>query len=177
VRAVLLIAGVAPYDLLGPAFLDGMGEDNVVGFGKAIAGEAALRPYMEERRPQMLETSAEALVTALASILPPVDRRVLTGEFGEDLTAEMRDALHDGVDGWLDDDLAFVAPWGFALDEVAVPTMLWQGDLDLMVPFHHGQWLAERIPGVAAHLEQGEGHLSIAIGAIDRMLAELAAAG
>ena len=78
--------------------------------------------------------------------------------------------------GWVDDDLAFVRPWGFALGEVAVPTVLWQGSADLMVPIAHGRWLAERIPGVVAHLEAGEGHLSIGVGAIDRMLQELVAA-
>ena len=60
--------------------------------------------------------------------------------------------------------------------EIAVPTCLWQGDADLMVPFAHGQWLAAHIPGVTAHLEAGEGHLSIAVGALDRMLDELVTA-
>lgn len=56
-----------------------------------------------------------------------------------------------------------------------MPTYLWQGSEDLMVPFAHGEWLAGQIPGVTAHLEQGEGHLSVGIGALDRMLEELAA--
>jgi len=55
--------------------------------------------------------------------------------------------------------------------------MIWQGSADLMVPFAHGEWLAARIPGVTAHLEQGEGHLSVGIGALDRMFDELVAAG
>jgi hypothetical protein len=42
-----------------------------------------------------------------------------------------------------------------------------------MVPFAHGQWLASRLPRASVHLEQGEGHLSIGVGAIDRMLDEL----
>jgi len=41
------------------------------------------------------------------------------------------------------------------------------------VPFSHGRWLGAHIPGVITHLEQGEGHLSIGMGALDRMLAEL----
>ncbi len=55
-----------------------------------------------------------------------------------------------------------------------MPTFLWQGGADLMVPFAHGEWLAARIPGVTPHLEPDEGHLSVGIGALDRMLDELA---
>jgi hypothetical protein len=41
-----------------------------------------------------------------------------------------------------------------------------------MVPFHHGEWLAQHIPGAVAHLEEGEGHFSVAVGALGRMLDE-----
>ena len=68
---------------------------------------------------------------------------------------------------------AFVAPWGFDLAEIQVPTMVWQGSEDLMVPFDHGRWLAAHLPGASVHLEMGEGHLSIGIGAVGRMLDEL----
>jgi pimeloyl-ACP methyl ester carboxylesterase len=123
----------------------------------------------------MLELTADAVADSLGNLVPPVDVAVLTGEFAEDLASEFRQALSVGVDGWLDDDLAFTRPWGFELADIAVPTYLWQGSDDLMVPFAHGRWLAGRIPDVTAHLEQGEGHLSIGIGALDRMLDELAA--
>ena len=39
----------------------------------------------------------------------------------------------------------------------------------------HGEWLSTHLPDATAHLEPGQGHLSIAIGAIDRMLDELIA--
>jgi pimeloyl-ACP methyl ester carboxylesterase len=99
----------------------------------------------------------------------------VTGEFAAYLATAFRQAVSHGMDGWLDDDLAFTRPWGFDLAAISVPTYLWQGSDDLMVPFTHGQWLAERIPGVTAHLEPGEGHLSISLGALDRMLDELVA--
>jgi len=58
----------------------------------------------------------------------------------------------------------------------AVPTMIWQGKVDLMVPFAHGGWLASRLPLATVHLEQGQGHLTIGVGALDRMLDELVSA-
>jgi pimeloyl-ACP methyl ester carboxylesterase len=174
VRGVLCIAGVAPYAAEGLDFLAGMGEDNIEEFGAALEGEHTLRPWLDAQRPEMLELTADAVADSLGNLVPPVDVVVLTGEFAEDLASEFRQALSVGVDGWLDDDLAFTRPWGFELADITVPTYLWQGSDDLMVPFAHGRWLAGRIPGVTAHLEQGEGHLSIGIGALDRMLDELA---
>ena len=98
---------------------------------------------------------------------------MLTGEFGEDMAWSFHEALRIGVDGWLDDDLAFVKPWGFDLSEVSIPTMIWQGRADLMVPFAHGQWLCSQLPHASVNLERGEGHLSVGLGALDRMLDEL----
>ena len=48
---------------------------------------------------------------------------------------------------------------------------------DGVVPFSHGQWLASQLRGASVHLEEGEGHLSVVLGALDRMLDELVSAG
>ena len=176
VRAVLCIAGVAPFGTDdGLDFLAGMGEENVDELGAAVAGEDALRAYLDQQRAAVLEITGPEIAEEMATLLPPVDAAQISGDFGDFLAAEFRQAVSRGVDGWLDDDLALVRPWGFAPSDVAVPTYLWQGSEDLMVPFAHGQWLAEQIPGVTAHLEQGEGHLSIGLGAMERMFDELVA--
>ena len=173
VAGVLCIAGVAPYDTAGLDFLAGMGEQNLVEFGLALQGEAALRPALEEEAVGLRTADATAVVESMSTLLPAVDRAVLTAEFGEDLATNLAAGLSPEVDGWVDDDLAFVRPWGFDLDDVTVPSFLWQGSEDLMVPFSHGQWLSGRIPGVTAHLETGEGHLSVSVGSLGRMLDEL----
>ncbi len=175
VRGVLCIAGVAPYDADGLDFLTGMGEDNIEEFGEALKGEAPLRAWLDKVRPELVEVTADDVVASLATLLPPVDEAVLTGELAEHLASGFQQAVSVSMDGWLDDDLAFTKPWGFDLGAITVPTYLWQGSEDLMVPFAHGQWLAARIPGVTVHLEPGEGHMSIGTGAVDRMFDELAA--
>jgi pimeloyl-ACP methyl ester carboxylesterase len=173
VAGVLCIASVGPYDTPDLDFLAGMGEQNVEEFGLAVAGEASLRAYLQQAAVELRDADAAAIVRELSTLLPEVDVAVVTEEFGEDLAANFAEGLRTGVDGWLDDDLAFTAPWGFDLDEIAVPTFVWHGSADLMVPFAHGRWLAQHIPGATAHLEPAEGHLSIGVGALDRMLDEL----
>jgi pimeloyl-ACP methyl ester carboxylesterase len=175
VAGVLCIAGVAPYDSQGLNFLDGMGQQNIDEFGLALKGEEAIRPSLETEAVGLRDTDAAGLIEGMATLLPDVDRAVLTAEFGQDMAANLAEGLRTGVDGWVDDDVAFVAAWGFALAEIAVPTFVWQGSEDLMVPFAHGQWLAAHVPGATAHLKHGEGHLSITVGALDRMLDELVA--
>jgi len=177
VAAVLVIAGFAPYRAEGLDFMEGMGTAGVVEIGKVLEGEAVLRPYLEELRGRVNVANVTDLRKALGSRLRAVDQAVLTEEFVTDWAASAREGLRVGADGWIDDDLALVQPWGFALTEITVPTVLWHGGEDLMVPIGHGRWLAERIPGVTAHLEEGEGYLSLFVGAIDRMLRELLAAG
>ena len=171
--AVLVVAGVAPYEADGLDWMAGMGEDNVVEFSAALQGEDRLRPYLRQQGEVLRDIRADDIVSSMESLLPDVDRAALTGEFGEDMAASFRAAVSTSVDGWLDDDLAFAKPWGFSLAEISVPTMIWQGSADLMVPFAHGQWLASRLPAAAAHLEDGEGHLSVGLGKLDTMLDEL----
>jgi pimeloyl-ACP methyl ester carboxylesterase len=175
--AVLVIAGGAPYGAAGLDWMAGMGEENVVEFSAALKGEDELRSYLTPYREQFKDVTAADIVASFQTLLPDVDRAVLTGEFGEDLAANLREAVRTGVEGWLEDDIAFTRSWGFGLEEISVPTMIWQGSADLMVPFSHGRWLASRLPGASVHLEEGEGHLSVALGALDRMLDELVSAG
>ena len=160
-RAVATIAGVAPYGAQGLDWLAGMGADNVEEFGAAVAGSAPLTAYLSEQAAGLTNVQAADIVAAFGTLISEVDRQALVGGFAEYLAASFRHAIVNGIAGWHDDDLAFVADWGFALTDIQVPVSLWQGDQDLMVPFSHGKWLAENIPTATAHLLPGEGHLSL----------------
>jgi acyl dehydratase len=54
-----------------------------------------------------------------------------------------------------------MAPWGFDLPDVTVPTLIMHGTDDRMVPSSHGEWLAAHCPAAELRLEQGEGHISV----------------
>ncbi len=76
------------------------------------------------------------------------------------MLALVQDGSRLGPDGWIDDDLAFVAPWGFDLASIRVPVLVQQGRQDLMVPMSHGEWLAAHVPGAESRFAEGDGHLS-----------------
>ena len=159
--AAASLASVAPFDASGLDFLAGMGQDNQDEFGAATQGEPVLRPYLEEQTEQLLAASPDELGQAMESLLPDVDRRVLTGETAEFTHSSMVSGLRHSSDGWLDDDIAFVSSWGFDPGSIRVPTLIMQGDADLMVPFAHGRWLASAVPSAVVQLLAGEGHLSL----------------
>lgn len=173
VRAAASVCGVAPHDVPGLDFLAGMGADNIAEFGAAVEGEGPLRAFLKAELPALADLDATTLVAAWDTLLPAVDRASLTGEVGTETAAATHDALDGSVDGWLDDDLAFVRPWGFDLASIPVPVSIWQGGQDQMVPFAHGRALSDLMPGAHTHLLPDEGHLSIVVGSFEAVLREL----
>ena len=174
-HAVATLAGVAPYaESQGTLdWMAGMGQDNIDEFGASLAGEDPLRAYLEPHVAVLRSVRPHQIVDAMSSLLPEVDRGHLAGEFGDFLAQEMREALSVSPDGWVDDDLAFVEPWGFDLASIAVPVTVWQGSDDLMVPFAHGEWLAAHVPDARVRLLEGDGHLSIVVGRAGEIVDDL----
>jgi pimeloyl-ACP methyl ester carboxylesterase len=101
-----------------------------------------------------------------------VDAAVLTGEFADFMAEDFHRSCEQGVAGILEDTLMITRPWGFDLASVDVPVAVWQGRQDAMVPFGHGQWLAEHVPGARARLFDDEGHLTL-VRQLDRILDDL----
>jgi pimeloyl-ACP methyl ester carboxylesterase len=159
--AAISLAGIAPFDAEGLDYLAGMGDDNIEEFGAALESGAALQAFLEGALPSLTAVTGDQVIDAIATLLPEVDRAFLTGETADRMAETFRWAVASGIWGWFDDDIAFVQPWGFDLDSIAVPVQIWQGSDDLMVPFAHGEWLAAHVPGASAMLVPGEGHLSM----------------
>jgi pimeloyl-ACP methyl ester carboxylesterase len=164
------VASPTPWEAEGVDWLAGQGEQNQQEWAAALEGPEALEAFLEPMAQELVEATPESLRDVLVTLLPPVDREVLTGELARHAHASTAHAVSRGVAGWRDDDLAFTRPWGFELADIRVPVLLWQGVQDLMVPVAHGRWLAERIPGVEAHISEEDGHLSIVEGRLPEIL-------
>jgi pimeloyl-ACP methyl ester carboxylesterase len=172
--AAASLAGPAPRRAEGLDWLAGMGPENIEEFSTAEEGGGALGRMLAGAAAELADITGEQVAASMPGLISAADQAVLTGDFADYLAASFRAAVRSGVAGWCDDDLALVGDWGFGLaDCAAVPTAVWQGDQDLMVPFSHGTWLAAHVPGARARLRPAEGHLAFATGTYGLVLDDL----
>jgi pimeloyl-ACP methyl ester carboxylesterase len=94
------------------------------------------------------------------AIFTPEDWAALRGTWSP-LGADAEKAGAAGADGLVDDDVAFVTPWGFDIGRIDGPVLLVQGEQDRVVPRSHAAWLARTIPSAELWLRPRDGHISI----------------
>jgi pimeloyl-ACP methyl ester carboxylesterase len=162
IAAGAVLACVAPFDGEGLDFYADMGEQNIEEFRAAVEGEDSLRAVVGRQRTELLASKPRQLVEVWQTLLGPADREVATSAFASFALEHIRAGIGSSADGWLDDDVAFVTGWGFDVSSIRVPVLVWQGQQDRFVPYGHGVWLAEHIPGVDARLTSDDGHMTLA---------------
>ncbi len=121
--------GAAPYDASDLDWFEGMDPENVKEFGWALEGEETLVRELEKEAVEKLSRLDEDPATLLGEFqLSEADQTVLEDEIvRERMRKSFREALASGVWGWVDDDLAFVKPWGFEVEEIRVPVQVRYG--------------------------------------------------
>ncbi|MGC0316035.1 pimeloyl-ACP methyl ester carboxylesterase [Kitasatospora acidiphila] len=147
VAGVVSVAGLAPYGAPGLDWFAGM----------YPGGKAELRAAVADRA----ELAAELASSGFdPEMFTPQDHAALQGDWSW-LGDVAQRGTASGLDGILDDDLAYVAPWGFDPGRITVPVLLLHGGADRVVPAGHGEWLARAIPGAELRRHPADGHLSI----------------
>jgi len=79
-------------------------------------------------------------------------------EVKTNLQTAIREGLRPGIKGALQDLRLFCSPWGLALPEVDVPTVMWQGSDDTIVPANAAYYLARQLPNCRLDVIQEAGH-------------------
>ena len=172
VTRVAVLSGYAPRALMGEPWYEGMIKDNSDWYREAERGIEAYTAYvaaeMNRRR-----IDPEFVMPHRRSELPKADRAaVLDHGIRSRMLDNIAEALRNGVDGWIDDNLALVTGWGFEIGHVGLPVLLWHGAEDTIAPAAHSRYLARAIPRAEFRLAPGGAHLS-AIEALPGLLAWL----
>lgn len=118
-------------------------------------GEASLRAAATGRAAKEAYEASESVPDFL-----PADWAALEGEWGW-FGSVVEPAMAPGPAALIDDDLAYVNPWGCDPAAITAPVLLVHGTADLVVPSAHSKWLASRIAGAHLRLAPGEGHISV----------------
>ncbi len=147
VRAVVSGAGMAPRDADGLDWFAGMSDASVGSLGAALAGRAAKERY--EASPDKPEME-----------FAPADLEAFRGDWGW-FAEVVEPALAAGPGPVVDDDLAYVAPWGFDPTALRLPALFLHGGRDRVIPSAHGRWLADHCADAEFWLSPEDGHVSV----------------
>ncbi|GAA3218209.1 alpha/beta fold hydrolase [Dactylosporangium siamense] len=153
VTAAVSVSALSPHTADG--YFDGMAPAGVASLGAALAGRAAREHH--------------ALAPGDDDIgFLPADWEALSSDwswFGGIVAAGQA----AGPGPQVDDDLAFVRPWGFPLAAVTAPVLLLHGAADRMVPSVHAARLAAQLPTAESRIIPSEGHITVMRHAADAL--------
>jgi pimeloyl-ACP methyl ester carboxylesterase len=147
VLGVVCAAGLAPFGAEGLDWFAGMAPYGTALLRAAAGGPAALEDYL---------VSHEFDLDQFA----PADHAALVGDWAW-LGTVARQAMPDRHRGTADDELAYVAPWGFDPGQVTLPVLVLHGGQDRIVPTAHGAWLARQARSAQFWPRPDDGHISV----------------
>jgi pimeloyl-ACP methyl ester carboxylesterase len=155
----LAVVSIAPYPSDGLDWLAGMTQGNIDEFRAAMSGEEPMRAIAERERRTTLDRLASGRADFFGDTyeLSEADKAQMAKHLPLEAD-QLFNALAPGVDGWVDDELAFVRPWGFDVTSIRVPTAIKFGRTDNLVPPAHGDWLAAHIPNAIVDASDAAGH-------------------
>jgi pimeloyl-ACP methyl ester carboxylesterase len=147
VLTAVVVSGLAPMQAEGLDWFAGMGAAGAAELRAAADGRATLEKYL-------------ATADFDPTLFTPADHAALAGQWGW-LGGIAEQATEAGTGGMVDDELAFVGPWGCEPRQVRTPVLVLHGGEDRMVPSSHGEWLARHCLSAELRLHPDDGHVSV----------------
>ena len=147
VLAAVSVSGLAPYGVEDLDWFAGMAPSAAASLEAARHGRAAKERYEAsagDGDPGFIAADLDALSDEWSWFGGIVDA-----------------AVASGPGGLIDDDLAYVAPWGFDPSTITAPALLVHGAADRAIPSSHSEWLASACPSAELRLIPDEGHVSV----------------
>jgi pimeloyl-ACP methyl ester carboxylesterase len=147
VLGVVCVAGLAPFHAEGLDWFAGMAAAGAAELRAAAGGREALEGYLAST-----EFDPEQFT--------PADHAALAGAWSW-LAAVAGQAIEGGPGGMVDDNLAYVAPWGFDPGPLGPPVLFLHGGKDRIAPSSHSEWLARHNRSAHLWLRPDDGHISV----------------
>ena len=156
VLALTVVAGVPP---LTDEDVSLMPKANGISQQLADLGWDALHRFTEHERQLMLAEPVAGLRASMVNA-PPDDQRIMSEPSWQQAhSTGVREALRQGGEGWTDETMAILSPWGFEPEEVKPHVAWWAGDADINCPIAAVRRYVDRLPHADLHVWEGAGHL------------------
>jgi pimeloyl-ACP methyl ester carboxylesterase len=149
VIAAVSVSAPAPFDADGLDWFAGWSPGIAAENRAATGGRATLEAHWAQAEPE-----------DMGAFFTEADMAALGGNWSW-LAGVAGQAIEQGNQGYLEDTLASVQPWGFRPDAIRVPVLVMHGAKDKMVPSAHGEWLAARCPGAELRIVPDAGHVTV----------------
>ena len=107
----------------------------------------------------MFRHGPEMFTGLLPKLANSVDARILSRpDVAQTMRTMTLEAFRQGGSGGTADLEIFGRPWGVNFANVQVPSVIWQGTDDHVVPPQAARWLAGQLPNCTLHSLEGAGH-------------------
>jgi pimeloyl-ACP methyl ester carboxylesterase len=156
VRALSVVAGVPP---LNDDDVSLVPKANAISYELAREGWEALHRFTEEEREIMLADPVAGLRASMVHAPPDDQRIMLEPSWQKSHSTGVREALRQGGQGWTDETMAILSPWGFEPEQVRAHVSWWAGEADINCPISAVRRYVDRLPSTDLHVWEGAGHL------------------
>lgn len=156
VRALSVVAGVPP---LTDSDVSLVPKSNAISYQLAKVGWEALNSFTAQERETMLADPVAGLRASMVNA-PSDDQRIMAEPSWQHAHGiGVREALRQGGEGWTDETMAILAPWGFEPEQVQPHVSWWAGEADINCPLSAVRRYVNRLPSADLHVWEGAGHL------------------
>lgn len=170
-----IVSGAAPMDR--PEARAGMSRGNRLGL--ALARRLPWLSHLQfSLMARVMRGNPAAVMRQMQRLARGADKAFLDAhpELVEVMAASSRESFRQGPAAVEWQVSLTSRPWGFRLEDIAIPVHLWHGEADVNAPPVMGRILASSIPHCEARFLPGEGHLSALGNHLDEILGTLAVA-
>ena len=111
----------------------------------------------------MARIAPNSFVAKANSLLPKVDRAIVVTNpvFQKGFIKMVCEAFRQGARGAFHESLLSITEYGFHLQDIQTPILLWHGDADQNIPVEMARYFASAVPKCEAKFYSNEGHLSL----------------
>jgi pimeloyl-ACP methyl ester carboxylesterase len=158
VSAVGLAASDGPWDEV-PGALDALPAE-VRAIRRELVADPGSVVDVVRARPAWYADDWERMFASVGTLGDdPDDVLMSQSDVLEPMKVWMGEGARQGAEGYVEDWIAELGPWGFSLADIDLPVFVWWGEADRLVDRAHTEYLAAAIPGASLLTYPGEGHL------------------